>query len=127
MTFGVLANPKTVGLIESWWKAADSNAPIGPEWGRLTADSQAPWPTLRRWLEQGRPMSLVALSALEHYDHPGAPAGFLAPSPSEFQSILSGYAKRDPAPRATATINRLLADLESVMAVRGRVTGATDR
>jgi hypothetical protein len=46
------------------WLEQHVQSPIVGQWGHLAALSQISWPWILRWLEQGRPMNLVALDAL---------------------------------------------------------------
>lgn len=90
-------------------------SPLTSSWGRVAAACGLSWDRACRWLDGGRPLSLVALDALVamvHYDTP-----LLKelqphlPGPVEAESIrrvLSSQAERDPVPRVNAAVRRLL-------------------
>jgi MoaA/NifB/PqqE/SkfB family radical SAM enzyme len=114
MSFFVLRNPRTVALIEQWWRQSDSNTPVTIDWGTMAAASSVDWPTLRRWLESGRPLGLVALAALHTYVSKGLPAEYVKPDHAEFERVLNNYKTRDPAPRATKEVDSVLAASSSL-------------
>ncbi len=58
-----LNSNKTLGWIEKV-KNKIINIPSG--WGALAAQSQFNWETAERWLNMGRPLSLIALDALDY-------------------------------------------------------------
>lgn len=80
---------------------------VSRSWGSLAAKSRLDWLRLKRWLEGGRPLSLVALDALHYIAHSRGTMGQSsvvlgeAPAGSELRSALQSYATRDPVPRVT--------------------------
>lgn len=89
-------------------------SPVTDSWGSLASASSFSWPRAERWLSQGRPLSHVALSALEAIIRPrpeGASVPHLLQPPTEqaLSDVLSAYAARDPVPRVQNGIRRILA------------------
>jgi hypothetical protein len=88
------------------WIEQHISKPITDEWGRLAAASALDWPRVERWLEHGRPLSLVALDGLAEIARPQSPLlrrlrpklGH-PPTFKRFMQMLSGYAARDNVPR----------------------------
>ena len=113
-SFSYLRNPLTIPLIEEWWKQSDPKTPVTGDWGTLAAASLVDWPTLRRWLEAGRPLGLVALAALQEYSSKGLPSQYSKPERAEFQSVLADYRSRDRAPRASKSVDHLLAAMDQL-------------
>jgi len=75
------------------------------------AASGLSWETARRWLEGGRPLSLIALGVLNRYHQKGEiPSVYAKPDREEFTRVLTEYRKRDSAPRPERVVTRLLAD-----------------
>lgn len=101
------------------WIEGVATSPVSNRWGLLAARSGLNWATIMRWLERGRPMSLVAMDALGvimRPEHGGRPSAFPvlikdAPSNNEILMHLREYAKRDPVPRVTQMIERIVAAL----------------
>jgi MoaA/NifB/PqqE/SkfB family radical SAM enzyme len=108
-SFFALENPGTAGLIEEWWLAAEPSAPVTSFWGPLAANSHIDWGTLRRWIETGRPLSLIALEALVVYSRKGLSPGYGSPTRSEFESVLKACLTLDTAPRVEKIVSSLLA------------------
>lgn len=104
-----LGDCRLVPHIERWWSAAPPNAPITGDWGRAAADARVDWPTLRRWLETGRPLSLLALDALLRYDSIGVPDSFNHPTLDDFLSTLQALGSLDRSPRVQGIIRALIA------------------
>lgn len=82
------------------------HAPVSGAWGRTAAACSVTWDRLARWLEQGRPLSLVALDALmafADYDtlllRIRKPYLRNPPTPAELRDTLERYAMRDSVPR----------------------------
>ncbi len=83
-------------------------------WGQLAALSALSWPRVVRWLEAGRPLSLIALEALvvlRRYNtpllHRYQPELLQDPGTEELERTLTGYLERDNVPntrRLVATI-----------------------
>ncbi|HEY1121803.1 MAG TPA: hypothetical protein VGE67_09390 [Haloferula sp.] len=95
--------------------------PTSEAWGYLAAASQLDWPRVESWLEQGRPLSLVAIDALGAIVRPQSP--FLRaygpslkepPSRERLVQVLSAYADRDPVPRVQQRTTWLLSHLETL-------------
>jgi len=114
MLFGHLTNTATLPLIEQWWSTADSRTPVSDDWLRLVTESQLPWATARRWIEAGRPLSLLALGALVFFVEKGLPEGYVRPAHKEFEAVVKEYQLRDPVPRVEASVHRLLASVSSI-------------
>jgi len=70
--------------------------------------SEMKWPDIARWIASGRPLSLIALSVLEQYVSRGLPPGYVRPSREDFRQLLTECKTRDPAPRASSAVQRLL-------------------
>jgi hypothetical protein len=105
--FGNLHHEGTIQLLEQWWAVAPpGEATIG--WGTIAALSEMKWPDIRRWLDSGRPLSLIALNALEQYVANGLPPGYRRPSAQEYDEALEACRIKDPAPRASSAVARLL-------------------
>jgi len=93
--------------------------PITEAWGYLAAASRLDWPRVERWLEHGRPLSLVAIDALAAIVRPQSP--FLRtygprlhqpPTLNRFTQVLSAYAGRDKVPRVQQRTTALIAHAE---------------
>jgi hypothetical protein len=82
----------------------------------LTAKSLIDWPTLRRWLERGRPFALIALTVLEYYASHGPPPEFAKPDRRDFAAIVKAYKAKDPAPRTSTAVARILAAADKLTA-----------
>lgn len=95
-------------------------SPVSDRWGYLAARSGLTWHAASRWLEQGRPMSLVALDALVNVYRPSSsalrPASAVLPDRPETPVVVKALREaclRDPVPRvekAVAVIARHLGD-----------------
>jgi MoaA/NifB/PqqE/SkfB family radical SAM enzyme len=107
-------NPLTIPLIEDWWKNSDPNTPVTDDWGRLAAASQIDWSTIRRWLDDGRPLSLVALGALDEYVAKGLPESYIKPNRAEFSQVLGAHKARNSSPRAVRSIDRALSAADTL-------------
>jgi hypothetical protein len=106
-SFGNLHHQGTIKLIEQWWAAAPANeTTLG--WAPVAAMSEMNWPDISRWLASGRPQSLIALGVLEYYVQSGLPPGYIRPSRQVFRQELQQCRTRDPAPRASSAVARLL-------------------
>jgi MoaA/NifB/PqqE/SkfB family radical SAM enzyme len=106
---GLLKDVRILDLLETLYAGgAGSSAPT-TDMMLLAADIGLPWPRARRWLERGRPLSLIALDVLALYakDTP-LPAGFDAPSEHELREVLKAYVARDDAPRPRRAAQRAL-------------------
>jgi hypothetical protein len=83
------------------WIEAHVTRPVSSDWGQLAADSELDWPRAARWLEQGRPLSLVALDGLVH-----SPLSDTATDTEveEMIDALLRYLARDPVHRVKAAV-----------------------
>jgi len=105
-------SPKVIDWIDGM-----ATSPVSNRWGLLAARSGLSWATATRWLDKGRPMSLVAMDALGiimRPEHGGRPSRFPlkmddAPSSDAILARLREYALRDPVPRVTQMIDRIVA------------------
>jgi MoaA/NifB/PqqE/SkfB family radical SAM enzyme len=108
---GRFKNPVVTDLIDEWWRNPDPNESVGFDWGYLAAESGISWETVRRWIQSGRPLSLIGLDVLRiSHEANGIPNGFQPPSRSEFISVLQDSLKRDSAPRASRIVQKLCVD-----------------
>jgi hypothetical protein len=90
------------------WIESHVTEPLVQSWGYLAAASDLSWPRAEKWLEQGRPLSLVALDALLAIAKPRTPflqyiQPTLAEAPSEtvIRHAIESLMQRDPVPRVT--------------------------
>jgi hypothetical protein len=105
-----------------WIESAIGHPPsVLQFWGELAAKSGLTWPRAQRWLEQGRPLSLVALDAL-------AAIARLRETACEFNDVsltevpdrrlviaaLTAYAMRDDVPRVTRAVGRIVGTINSI-------------
>ena len=62
---GLLAFDDKTKILD-WIEArlGSGNEPVVPEWGQLAALAGVRWQTINRWLDRGKPVSLVALDAI---------------------------------------------------------------
>lgn len=98
------------------WIETHARSPITSEWGSTAAASGLDWPKAVEWLNQGRPMSLVALDALETLVFPfGEPDDRFhgvrlldPPSRRTLTRVLKAYAARDPVPRVEKAVDFVL-------------------
>lgn len=96
------------------WIEAKATSPVSGTWGRLAACSSFGWPVATRWLDAGRPLSLVALDALSILMRPAiirpfgqTPRLLEAPSRAAILEKLHEHALRDPVPRVTRIVGRI--------------------
>jgi len=90
--------------------------PITDAWGSLAADSELDWPRAERWLSSGRPLSHVALAALEAIIRQRPKGAYLprlhqTPSQQALRNALSAYAALDPVPRVLNGTQHILANV----------------
>jgi hypothetical protein len=101
---------KTLDLIEQYVER-----PATGDWGMLAADSCLSWERAARWLDLGRPLSLVALDGLYRciarrtpYVH-GQPPELAGPMPvDEMIERLEAYARADPQHRPETTVKAIV-------------------
>ena len=97
------------------WLEGHVSSPITDMWGRLAALSHFSWTRATKWLDAGRPLSLVALDALyacENHDTPllrtFAPK-LLEPDTKEVMTAkLEQYVALDSAPRVKQKVAAIL-------------------
>lgn len=101
------------------WIERNVQRPVTEDWGALAAESRLSWARAARWLDQGRPLSLVALDGLHRCVARRTP--FLREQPPELAGpmpvdemieTLSAYARADPAPRSESTAKAIIQHLE---------------
>jgi hypothetical protein len=108
MSTWVLHDSRVLDLIEQWWRDRAQPPPVTESWSTLVAETGLPWARLRRWLESGRPLSLLAVDVLRTYVKKGPPQNFGAPTMSELRRVLEEHAARDPVPRVRQAIDHVL-------------------
>jgi hypothetical protein len=94
---------------------------VAPFWGELAAKSGLSWPRARRWLACGRPLSLVALDALQAIAR-------LRDTKSEFNDVrlaevadrvdvvdaLRAYAAKDDVPRVSRAVTTIVEKINAI-------------
>lgn len=105
-SFPALAHFRSTRTLD--WIESHVTEPLGQAWGYLAAASALSWPRAEKWLELGRPLSLVAVDALLAIAKPRTP--FLqhirpsfaeAPSEAVMRYAIELLMQRDPVPRVT--------------------------
>jgi MoaA/NifB/PqqE/SkfB family radical SAM enzyme len=112
-----LRNARLIDLYEEWWNAQKNPPPVTDTWTRAVAMSGLSWSTARRWIERGRPLSLLAVEALSTYSVFGVPEEFGTPDLGEVERVLRARVKKDPTPRMKKAVESILSP-ESLL-VRG--------
>ena len=75
--------------IEEWWRSqSGASGADARAWGQRVAGAGVTWGRLRRWLEAGRPLSLVACHALLCLAGTGVPAGWDRPGLREIRETF---------------------------------------
>jgi hypothetical protein len=91
------------------WIEKNIQSPVDITWGLLAASSSFDWPRAEKWLDWGRPLSLVALDALEWCVCSGRKPPLLhPPPPAEFVRRLEDYRSKDPVLRVRERVERLV-------------------
>lgn len=91
------------------WIEENVSSPVDGSWGLLAASSKFDWKRAKKWLSLGRPLSLVALDALDWCVGSGRkPSLVNPPSSKEFTSVLEDYLHKDHVPRVREKVYRLL-------------------
>jgi hypothetical protein len=91
------------------WIEKNAHSPVDSSWGLLAASSKLDWDRAKKWLSLGRPLSLVALDALDWCVCSGRkPPLVNPPSLKEFISILEDYRNRDNVRRVNERVDKLL-------------------
>ncbi|MES2703655.1 MAG: hypothetical protein V4649_13525 [Bacteroidota bacterium] len=99
---------------------------VGTNWGVVAAASKLDWRTAKKWLQEGRPLSLVALDALKYcttkgdrqnqsswlIDHP--PTLQDPPNLKEIKKSLTEYLGMDSVPRTRDAVNTIMKNLSSI-------------
>lgn len=103
------------------WMEANIHEPITETWGRLAALSRFSWPRAKAWLRGGRPLSLVALDALNscwNYDtiqlRREKPKLLLPASRAEMTGEIHNYVLRDSKPRAERAARLAIEHLDEI-------------
>ena len=99
------------------WVEQHVKSPVSERWGWIAGCSAFSWTTAQRWLDVGRPLSLVALDALANTLCPptgrgiqGMTAGLAgAPPLAEIIERLRSYEAQDPVPRVTIIVEQIAA------------------
>jgi hypothetical protein len=110
MYMGKFKNSKMLDWIE-----VNIQPPITDHWGNLASRSGIAWERVKKWIQSGRPMSLVALDSLIGVAGT-AEGGRLKlhvpveglPSKDEVEQCLRAYEATDPAPRVQNSIDYIL-------------------
>jgi hypothetical protein len=91
------------------WIEENAHSPVDSLWGLLAASSKFDWGRAKKWLSLGRPLSLVALDALDWCVCSGRkPPLVNPPSSKEFISILEDYLNKDNVLRVREKVYKLL-------------------
>ncbi len=91
------------------WIEKNAHSPVDGSWGLLAASSQFDWERAEKWLSLGRPLSLVALDALDWCVCSGRKPPLLKPPDSrEFISVLQDYLAKDNVRRVKEQVQKLL-------------------
>jgi hypothetical protein len=109
------------------WIERNVARPLTYEWGTAVACSEPSWDRLAKWLNLGRPLSLIALDAMKNcrgYDPQEMSGVFMDRSPKIQGSVslravrreLQRYAGTDPVPRVQKATALVLANLDKIFA-----------
>jgi len=91
------------------WIEKNAYPPVDSSWGLLAASSKFDWERAKKWLSFGRPLSLVALDALDWRVCSGRKPPLLNPPNSEeFISVLQDYVAKDNVRRVKEQVQKLL-------------------
>jgi hypothetical protein len=109
------------------WIEDNVRDPLTEDWGRLAARSGFDWPRASAWLARGRPLSLVALDAINachsyHFSErrEGLTPTLGAPAPKEeMAAALRAYGERDPALRVERAVRYAIDNLDKLAGERG--------
>ena len=103
------------------WLEGHVSFPITDMWGKLAARSQFSWARATKWLDSGRPLSLVALDALYACGHDDTPLlrkfapKLLEPDTRErMRAKLEQYAALDPVPRVKQKVTAIIRQWDSL-------------
>lgn len=92
-------------------------------WGRLAATSHPTWSILKKWLDSGRPFSLISLDTMRKcVPHEGdliikklKPRVLGVPSYEIVINTLKEYEERDQVPRVKNSVKLIIANLEKIL------------
>jgi hypothetical protein len=96
---------------------------VSSQWGTLSAASMFDWHTAEKWLNEGRPLSLIALDALvycttrgERLNQPlwlreNPPTLLNAPKPEMIANTLTAYLEKDSVPRTKTAVKQIIHNL----------------
>jgi hypothetical protein len=107
------------------WIERNAVPPTTFEWGTAVACNKPTWKRLAKWLDSGRPMSLVALDALQNcgeFDPETMSGIFQEVSPKVRDPVslkavrkrLEEYKRKDSVPRVEKAVDLLLENLEKI-------------
>ena len=96
---------------------------VSSTWGTLSAASMFNWQKAEKWLNEGRPLSLIALDALVYCtttgerlnqalwlrEHP--PTLLNAPKPEIIANTLTAYLEKDSVPRTKIAVGQIINNL----------------
>lgn len=115
-----LQSPKVLKWIE---KVQNRIGNVNSQWGQLAASSKFDWDTANSWLESKRPLSLIALDALNFCTTKGKrlnqslwmqklnPILLNSPKSELIAKKLKEYELKDSVPRTRNTINRIIENI----------------
>ncbi len=96
--------------------------PLTGEWGHVAALSRISWQRIEKWLDSGRPLSLIALDAMYScYDYDtdllqaARPRVKDAPAPEIITARLHQYAQFDPVFRVERRVRQITDHLEEIV------------
>ncbi|NOY65633.1 MAG: hypothetical protein GXO97_09630 [Nitrospirae bacterium] len=98
----------------SWaldWIEENIRTPVDFVWGAIAAESRFNWHRARKWLDSGRPLSIVALDALSlclQRRSMGKRHDFRMPDIDELVSTLRNYLKHDDTPGIRERISYII-------------------
>lgn len=116
---------ETLDWIES---VKDRISNISEYWGTLTAASKLSWARTKKWIEAGRPLSLIALDGLNYCTTTGSrqnqsfwfqkhPPKLIDPDkPEVMAKVINDYLKVDSVPRVKNVVSRITDNLFEVTA-----------
>ena len=114
--FDVIVHPGVLDLIDELCPDGTEGEKLSNEICVRCARHRIPWSRLARWIERGRPLALIALSALELHVRKGAPRTWSRPTPEALTNVLNDYRRRDPAPRVERAVESILSGLDKLTA-----------
>lgn len=104
------------------WIQTNISSPVTGSWGWLAAASQLDWARAAKWIELGKPLSLVALDALIVIIRPQpkmlaecTPRLLHAPDAKTLTDTLAHYALLDPSPRVKKDTAFIIANVDVLL------------